>query len=88
MTDEVWFFALSEHKAYPPRQVFDTPQAAALGAIALHDETIRWANVQKQQMQDWHVRGRFARHTWWPHGRRTPCGGSYREFVREKMKAA
>lgn len=51
--DEDWYFRLEENEAVPQSRLFDTPQEAALAAIALHDETIRWASVQKRQLQDW-----------------------------------
>lgn len=54
--DENWYFRLSEKEAVPASRLFDTPQEAALAAIKLHDETIRWANVQREQMQEWHDR--------------------------------
>lgn len=113
--DENWYFRLGEKEAVPASRLFDTPQEAALATIKIHDEKIRWATVQKQQLQDWHdhvesemeakekaerdtanappkeascpvckrriglVKGRFARHKWWPRGKPAPCQGSSRE---------
>lgn len=54
--DEDWYFRLAEKEAVPASRLFDTPLEAALAAIGLHNETIRWAGVQRQQMQDWYDR--------------------------------
>lgn len=51
--DEDWYFRFSEKEAVPASRLFDTPEEAALAQIKIHDETIRWANVQKNQMLDW-----------------------------------
>ena len=121
---ENWYFRLGDNEAVPESRLFDTPQDAALAAIKIHDETIRWAGVQKQQMQAWLdrlesereakekaeleaantppkeadcpvcsrriglVRGRFARHNRWSHGRKSPCGGSGREFKQAEARVA
>jgi hypothetical protein len=53
---EDWYFRLGDTEAVPASRLFDTPQEAALAAIKIHDETIRWANVQKQQLQAWYDR--------------------------------
>ena len=51
--DEDWYFRLGEKEAVPASRLFDVPKDAALAQIKIYDETIRWANVQKQQMLDW-----------------------------------
>lgn len=115
---ESYYFRIGVNESVPQSRVFDTPQEAAIAAIAIHDETIRWANVKKQQMLDWldrlgaerqkqeaerateaarppkevdcpvchraigTVKGRIARHNWWPQGRKSRCGGSGREAVK------
>lgn len=56
LTTEDWYFVASMSRAVPRSRVFDTPQEAALAAIKIHDETIRWAGVQRQQMQNWYDR--------------------------------
>lgn len=52
--DEDWYFRLGDKEAVPQSRLFDTPQEAALGAIALLDEEIRWSGVQKKQLQHWY----------------------------------
>lgn len=52
--EENWYFRLGDKEAVPESRLFDTPQEAALAAIALHDEEIRWIKVQRQNLQDWY----------------------------------
>lgn len=52
--EEDWYFRLGDKEAVPESRLFDTPQEAALAAIRLYDEEIRWANVRRQELQGWH----------------------------------
>lgn len=52
--DEDWYFRLGDKEAVPQSRLFDTPQEAALAAVKLFDEEIRWSEVQRKSIQDWY----------------------------------